>query len=380
MTLIAQGDGWHVRLATRADNDALVHLMREVPMEGLVSLAQDRSPDFFAADRAHEPGSAETGIAIDERSGEAVACGTYVMRDAWWPDGARRPVGYLFDVRIRPSHRKAKILPAWGKGAFERARHVHQTEVFLTSFVASNRRVRRAAAGDKPERADQPVTRPLTRYDLVSVQITRHRPRAHRDVRRATPADLDEIARFLAEGQRGRAFGYVLDRKALESRFETWPGLRIDDFRLAFDVKGALVGCCAPWDAAAVKRNMAISWHGPMRAYRVAYNAARAIHGGAPLPGPGEAFRFSTLSHVEVKDDDPEVMRALLADVLPDARARRQHFVGAMVVQGSPLARAFRGLLASRTRLILNATTLHDSPYAGVEFDARRPGFEMAIG
>lgn len=379
MTLVAQGEGWHVRLATRDDNDALVRLMREVPMHGLVSLAQDRSPDFFAADRTHAPGLAETGIAIDEGTGQAVACGTYVMRDAWWPDGERRPVGYLFDVRVRPSHRKARILPAWGKGAFERARRLHRTEVFLTSFVASNRAIRRATAGDKPERADQPVTRPLTRYDLVSVQVTRQRPRAGMDVRRATPADLDELARFLDEGQRARLFGYVLDRKALEMRVETWPGLRLEDFRLAFDRTGALVGCCAPWDAAAVKRNVCVSWNGPMRAYKAAYHATRPLHGGAALPGPGEAFRFSTLSHLEVRDEDPRILRALLADVLPDARAARQHFVGAMVVDGSPLARAFRGLLASRTRLILNATTLHDSPYAGVAFDARRPGFEMAI-
>lgn len=373
--LVAQGDGWHVRLATKDDNDALLRLMREVPMSGAVALAQDRAPDFFASNRLHESALVETGIAIDEASGEAVGCGTYVMRDAWWFDGARRRVGYLSDLRVRPSHRGARIVPTWGKGAFERARDRNATEVFVTSFVAKNWQMQGVAA----RQGEQPVSLRMTPYSMLNVQVAGPLPRVRGDIRRAQPADLDELARFLAEGQRTRAFGYVIDRKLIETRLATWHGLRIEDFRLAFDRRGAIVGCCAPWEATRVRRTIVEGWRGGLAAYRAAFNAAAPLLRAERLPGRGEPLRFATLSHLEVAGDDPAVLRDLVASCLADARERRLHFLGAMVVDGSPLERAFRGLLASRTRLVMNATMLPTSEWRRHDFSTSRPGFEMAL-
>lgn len=377
--VVARGEGWHVRLAGPEDNDALLRLMREIPMGGAVGLAQDRSPDFFASSRMHLPGFAETGIAIDETTGEAVGCGTYVMREAWWPDGERRPVGYLCDLRVRPSHRGARIVPAWGRGAYERARDRHDTHVFLTSFVATNPRMRGLATSRRAARSFQPVSLPMCGYSMVNVQVA-GRPRAPAlDVRQAEGSDIEALVGFLSQRQRARAFGYVFDRKLLETRLAHWAGLALTHFLIAFDTRGELVGCCAPWDASGVRRNLVTRWSAPLAAYRAAFNLVAPLARAQPLPAQGKPFRFSTLSHLEVRDDDPRVMRALLDAALREAHARRLHFVGAMVVDGSPMERAFRGRIATRTKLVMSATVLPESPWATHDFATTRPGFEMAL-
>lgn len=342
-----------------------------------MTIAQERSPDFFRLAKTHLPGLMETYVA--EARGEVVGCGTYVLRDAWMPDGTRGRVGYVCDLRLRPAWRSARVLPMMGRVAFERARDEHGVHVFQAAVLDGNRRVVRTATSRSVARAGQPIARLMTPYHMVSVLFAGQRMRAEGDVEAARPEDLDDVVRFLAERQRARTFGYVVDRKLLETRLTEWPGLGVQDFLLARDRSGRLVGCAAPWNPHAVRRNRVLGYGGPMRLFRAAYGAYARLRGVEPLPVPGEAFRMAFLTHMEVEDDDPRVLGRLVAAAHARLRPARLHALAVMVPRASPMQRALRGPWAHRTPLSLHALQLEGGPFAKEDLATTRPGFEMAL-
>jgi hypothetical protein len=100
---------------------------------------------------------------------------------------------------------------------------------------------------------------------------------------------------------------------------------------------------------------------------------------GSRLPAPGECFRFAFLTHLEVEDDDPAVLRDLLRAVYADLRPERLHFVAAMVPRGSRLSEAFRGFQINRTGMTLYGVHPRGSSWEDRSIDTRHPGFEMAL-
>lgn len=377
-----RGEGWSVRLATRADNDTLCALLREVPLPGPVALAQERDPDFFRLEDAHRPGLVETVVAHSEADGRLVGCGTYVVRDAWMPEGARGRVGYVCDLRVRPGWRGARVLPAMGRAALERARDVHGVHVLHAALAETNRRVVAAVQRGRPERLPMPVARRMTPYDMAAVQpMGRRAPRppAGVEVATGTRADVEEVAAFLARGQRGRTFGYVVDRKLLETRFQHWPGFGPESFLLLRDRSGRLVGCAAPWDPSPFRRTRVVAYSPAMRAYRALHAGLARLWGEAPLPAPGGCFRYAFLTHCEVEGDEPALLEALVGAALERLRGSGLHFLGVMAPRGSPLQRALRGPWVHRTRLCLHSLALPDGPFAATDFSTARPGFELAL-
>jgi hypothetical protein len=370
-----EAKGWRVRVASRDDNDALCALLADVAMPGAVALAQDRRPDFFALGDAFG-GPMETYVAEDE-AGQLLACGSVLVRDAWMPDGERGRIGYICDLRARPEHRGARILPELGRAALEHARDAHGVTLHQCALVDDNRRVVRAALERPAARGRQPLTRPMTRYAMVALQ---GRLRDDPHVETASSDDLDELATFLAQRASERTLGEPFDRKRLEARLAAWPGLRPESFHLVREARGAIVACCAPWAAMPLRRLRVAGYAGWMRPYRRAHDAVSRMTGAPALPAPGEAFRFATLSHLEVVDDDPRRLARLLRAASARTRERRLHFLAAMVPDGSPLRRAFRGRLATGTRMTLCTTALPDSPWAQAPpIESTRPGFEMAL-
>lgn len=368
--MIARGDGWTARLATPDDDAALRALVRSVPMEGAVTVAQEREPSFFALARA-TPGRCETFLAEDAE-GRVIGCGTLALREGWFPDGSWRGVGQVSDLRVLPAWRGARVLPLLGRAALERARDAHGVEVLHAALVDANRRAVRAVTGRSGAREGQPLARPMTPYHMLSLPPG---GRGDPSVERATPDDLDEVARFLDEGQRSRTFGHRVDRKLLESRLASWPGLRVEDFLLVRDGAGALAACAAPWDPSPLRSYRVLAYRGAARAYPW---LARLLPGPG-LPRAGERLRSVVLSHLEVRGDDPRLFARLLRAARAHAAPRRPHLVTSFVPLASPMRRAARGLLARRTPMTLFTLALPDGPWRGADFSTARPGFEMAL-
>lgn len=375
--IIHRGKTFVVRKASEADGPALCALFKKVHLKSDLDLAQERDPDFFALPRLHTD-RFDVWMGENDR-GTLGGCGTLALRPGWF-DGAIHNVGYLSDLRVVPGFKAPGGMPLMFKLALERARDRDGAELFYTVIFDSNRIARRALVGrDDRRRKDQPRYFAMTPFQMTSVQFTFKKGRPSRPITNATERDLPELVELLAAGGQRRTMGEVVSVELLQKRFATWPGLSLSSFLLARDATGRLVGACAPWDSEPVKRTRVLGYHGSMRWVRLGFDLGAKIFRYPALPEPGDCFRFAFLSHLEIVDDDPGVLRDLLLAAYGQLRDRGLHFMSAMVPTGSPLEPAFTGFSVTRTPMTIYAVTLPGSRYDGRDFRTLLPGFEMAL-
>ena len=379
------GDGWSLRLARPGDNAALCDLFASVHLKSALDLTQERAPDFFALPRMHQ-GSFDTAVGVatagrDRPAGTLVGCGTVVARDGWWRDRVVR-TGYLCDLRVAPGFRGGLHLArAYGR-FMDWIRAERGAELFTTVIFDANRQAIAALTARSDKRKDQPVYRPMTPFQMTSVQFTTRKPTPSGRVARAGADDRDVLVAFLARRSRSRLLGEVLTPERFAERLALWPGFSLEDFFVARAARGRgghITGCLAPWDTSPFKRTRVLGYHGQMAWVRRAFNLAARVRRFPPLPSPGACFDFVFLTHLEVEDDDPLVLRDLLLAAYAHLRPRGLHFMSAFVPRGSPLEVAFKGFTVNRTAMTLYAVHPPDSPWAGVDVATLHPGFEMAL-
>ena len=385
MDLTAEGPGWRLRLAEPADNPRLCELLREVHLAADLDLTQERDPDFFALHRMHG-GVADTWVGeVQSDDGWRIeGCGSVVVRDGY-VEGAVRPVGYLCDLRISHRGTRKRALPVVFGRVVGLARARHGVAAFHTVVFDDNVAARNALTRERKQRAGQPRYTPICPFDMAAIQLFRapfgpaidylgRRFRLARGVREARVDDLPDIAALLDRDARARPFGVPMDADTLARRLATWPDFAITDFRVC-EAHGRLVGCLAPWDTSSFKRTRVLGYHGAWADKRLWLDRGARSLRGTPLPEPGEAFRFSFLTHVAVEDDDPAVLRDLLSATLRDQAGLGRQFTALMVPRGSRLREALRGLIVQDT-----AMTIYDVAVGGAPAGPTlRPGFEIAL-
>lgn len=376
MDLIHRGPGYSIRRAKPDDSQALCDVVRKVHLRGALDITQERDPDFFALPRMHL--ADDTVWVVENDDHQIGACGTIVVRDAWI-DGRIARVGYLSDLRAIPGHRAARALAA---GYGQVMGHVAETlgaERFYTVIFDSNELAKQALVQRKKKvRKNQPIYQVMTPFAMTSVQFTRRKPKPSRTIRRATSADLDALVTFLAAQSKRRTMGYVFDQAMLEARFEHWPDFSIESFLLALDDGGRIVGTLAPWNTHPFKRTRVLGYHGHMWWVKTVFDLGAAVLRYPPLPKAGDCFDFVFLSHLEIVDDDPAVLRDLLLAAYAELDGTGLHFMSAMIPRGSPLQAAFSGFTVNRTDMTIYAVSMPGAEKRD-SWETMHPGFEMAL-
>lgn len=366
-----------VRRARPEDNEALCEVMRRVHMRGKLDLTQERDPDFFALPRMHQ---GEYAVYLAENpDGFVGGCGSVVVRPGW-VDGEPQTVGYLSDLRAIPGFRGARGLPKAYHQALIRAQQDHGAEVFYTVIFDDNEIAKRALLGlSKRKRRGQPIYRPMTPFNMTSLQFALPMRKPRKKVRRATPRDADALLAFLSTKAKRRMMGDVLTAERFTERLETWPDFSIESFFLALDAQDNIIGTAAPWNTHSFKRTRVLGYYDSMKTVKRLFNAGAAILRYPALPDPGGCLDFAFLSHLEIEDDDPWTLRDLLRAIYRDLSKERLHFVSAMIPRGSPLEHAYAGFITERTPMTVYSVTLSETRYADRDFSCGHAGFEMAI-
>lgn len=364
-----------LRRATRDDNAALLDLFGDVPMQGELVLATQRSPDYFALFDMQR-GDAE--VWVHGEQGPLDGMGAIHVRDGWL-EGRPCRVGYLGDLRTRFSARRSRGLARYFGPVLEETAERLGVDTFLTAVMASNATALQALVRRRPGREAQPHYTLLRRFSAVSLQfLFRRRPRPSVfTVRRATPEDVPAMAALLDADHRARPFGYRYDTGELQHRFARWPGLRVEDTYLAFDTGGRLVGCTSTWNPDAVKRYRVHAYRGGMRWVRLGWNAMAAVARARRLPTPGSDFRYFYLCNTSVRGEDPAIFRALLERVYADFHGQGFHFLTLYLGEDDPLAPALEGFLQRRLDFHLYAVTPASRPRD--TFPPGRTGFEICL-
>lgn len=325
------------RLATPEDNDKILELYRRLAMKGEgFNITFVKDPDYFRYLQYEAP--EHWVLLIENEDGMAEGMATLAMRPCY-VDGERDWVGHFSDLRfMRRRDRKTSF--DWKSFMADICARGHEIEEWhgcrrwLGSFVMANDFARKAfTAMDTPFDIS-----PVASYQMVNLLL--RRPFGNGKLRgltrkypvrieRATASSLEELKSFLDSQNRRRELGFVFEGPdgELERRFESWDEFCLEDFYLARDGSGALVGCLAPWDLSAGRRIVVDNFPASLA---VVAKMARGLN--MNVPTPGDELKILYLTTQEISHDlDPDQRRAVFAALVgalyEDDIVERYHMV-----------------------------------------------------
>ncbi len=371
-----------LRVAGDDDNARVLDLMGDVPMEGNLSIATERDPDFFALYRLQR-GDNRLWVYDSEDGGPLKGMGGVLVRSGYLDDVAQ-PVGYLGDLRTRGVLRERLAFPDVYAHLFQRTIDETGCQAFLTGILADNQAALRALSSSKTSRSAQPHYALLRRFDMANIHFVGRLPRRRRrgvTVSIANAGDVDAIVALLAKDHARRPFGWRFDDGEFQHRLAHWPGYSLDHTFVAKNEHGDVVGVVTCWDAAAVKRYRVQRYRGQMLWVKRALSGLAALNGSAPLPEVGRPFRYFYLCNLSVKDDNDAFAASVFAAIVDAVYAAYAdagfHFFAFPIFEGDGLAAQISGYMMRRMPFHLYAVTA--SSVARSAWPAGRPGFEMAL-
>ncbi len=317
--------GLTIRPAVQADHAALEDLFRATPMGSRIRLCFERDPDFFAGARvqAEEP----CVWAAFENGGRAV--GVFSAGTRRIGLGGGMPMRYLSDLRIHPDWQGSPLLAR----GFAVLRKVvfRPGEWAQTLVLEENVRAFEMLTG---RRGGLPEYRPAGRYVSWLLPTQRIARPSKYQVRRATRADLEAMQILLNASSERRSFAGIVNLVDLGK--PAWRDLTIEDFLVA-ECDGVIHGMMGIWDQSGFQRLRIQAYPPIIAALRPLWNSFASVR----LRRAGQVVPLRKATAIACENDDPEILRAMLAVAL-DEKDERLLLLG--LSAQDPLVSALRSL------------------------------------
>jgi hypothetical protein len=215
---------------------------------------------------------------------------------------------YLSDLRIHPDWRRGSVLARGFRILREKV--FAQGEWAQTLVLAQNSP---ALGFLRSRRAGLPEYLEAGLYKNWILPCQRVSQPTHR-VRKARPGDLPEIQSLLDVFSKRRSFSPVIDLTKIGAAYLN--GLEMDDFLVA-EGNGEIIGTMALWDQGGFQRLRVDGYSTGFSMARPFLNLHARLRGGAVFPAPGNAIPMLKASAIACADDDPAILRSLLAAAFP---------------------------------------------------------------
>jgi hypothetical protein len=318
-----------IRLATPADNAALLALAGTLALPGVVRIGVDRAPDFFALDRmvggtphamVVEADGRVVGFVdvcgIEARVGDLTVPAAQMslagMDRAYRAKGLFQPMLQDLEERLRAQDFRL----AWGVTNAHNARAREFVAIWPHGCFVGEPIDLHVLLGDPwPRRAPRAAIRAATDDDLPRIDALVHAHRAAYDVAPVLPG--------------GSVAGLA--------------GLRASDFLVACAGDRRIVACLALWDQHEWRRTPVVGYGAVMRVLRGFASGAFKLGGRAPLPEVGDSFRFCHVAFPAAEPGAERVFADLLHAAAHALRERGLHFLALGLPKSDPLTPAVAG-------------------------------------
>lgn len=360
------------RPATPADNAGLLTLAAYCPMRADISICVHRSPDFFALNRLEGD---DWQVTVVDAESDAIAGCIAMARRRVWLDGRSVDSFYVSDLKVHPEHRGTAVADALQRSVWEWCRATGPDLPALITVLVGNR------AMDRRIRAMRSMP-PLTRVGTVRVHTV---PLLRRvsplpgfpRVSRAGAEDVAELADLWSRVATERQFAAQFDAPGLARWIAAAPDLRLEDYLVARDGTGRIVGFLALWNQHRFKQLHVVGLSPRGRLFRGLFNTAARTRGARRLPPVGEAVRCLAAVHVCVPPDRPDVLRRLLLAAGHAAHGTASFFTIGLDAR-DPLASALAGLRSLPSDVELYATSANGK-FGGPRHGGRLFHFETSL-
>jgi hypothetical protein len=307
-------------IATPADDDDILRLLRDNPVPGSITISYERHPSYFHG--CGVMGDFHQTVLVRHRtSGELAGLGCRAIRRLFI-NGHATEVGYLGQLRADRRFQGRGLVTA-GFRYFRELDRDQRTNGYITTIIEGNR----VAEGVLVRRqsASLPLYREIDRLHTLALpaRAYRLRPRDGWELRRASEADLAAIISFLNSHGAGKQFFPVLQAGDFLPGSPRTRDLLPGDFLLA--LQGGRIGAVmALWDQSAYKQAVVRGYSGMLQWGRPLYNGLARCRGDKPLPPPGAPLSLASAAFTCIVDNDPVPFDLLVRGVCTLA-AQRGH-------------------------------------------------------
>ncbi len=315
MTPDTESKDLKVEEASEADSDALKAFTIKQPFltNYTIDLAINRRGSFFEKYRLQSDDFVTFKMIND--AGEIEGIASMVFRKTFL-NGEQTLVGYANDLRISNSRQAIvqwpeKLLPALTEAAQKR-----NCEYVFSVFNTNQMNAMNALIRPRSQRRNIP------RYYLYRKfkYITLHGKIPFSDLPflsslkmdRLTENDIEPLAHFLRSKTLHRPLSFAYTADLIQHRLKNWPGFHKENFILAKDARGNIVGSAAPWKASQVFNVNVLNYSGFGETIYAFSRWLSLFKFVKKMPRIGETLPLKFITHLHA--DNPDIFGALLAE------------------------------------------------------------------
>jgi hypothetical protein len=306
-------------LAKPEDNAALLEFSAKTDMPGAIRFSFDRSPDYLAALRV-EGCHSDVLICRENKTGRLVATGHRSVKRVF-VNGEPVTIGYLGGLRVEPGVRSASFLTR-GYAQLRELLAGHPSPFDLTTIMEDNFQARKVLLS---KRLGLPGYHDFGRFCCVALSLQENgnsRAGSRLSLRHATQADAENVVAFLNREGRSKQFFPEYCMEDFGCPGGLLSHLDWNDVFLAF-CGAELAGVLAAWNQQAFRRWRVTGYDRWLQLSRNVLNLAARLRRMPLLPKPGSPLNCFNLSLVCILDNDHEVFKALLDEII---RTRQDRF------------------------------------------------------
>ncbi|MDP8255030.1 MAG: GNAT family N-acetyltransferase [Candidatus Alcyoniella australis] len=344
------------------DNEALCRLSLRTPMESQVTVAIDRSPEFFSFYDLHGMFNVEFPEELQNDTELARKINSYTCTVAMHEgrlvgtlaiahrhvlfNGEPLVMAYPMDARVDPDYQHKGVLRSIGMYLPQAYPEV-EIDCIMGVILRGNRKAQGASQQTVPQHF---IGRPAGWFNLVQFSMYwPYRERKGLKIEQATEDDLDEIAQLLTEFYSDHNFAPRMDRAWLDDMLQRSKGYSVSDISLVRE-NGRIAALVGLWDQNPIRRMVVLRNTWPIR---LGIFAARLLHLLIPSPVPprtGKPMRSLFIKHIAHRPGHEQTLREMLKVLLNRTRrGRNHHFVWGSFYESSPLLPLFKGFSATRS-------------------------------
>ncbi|GAB2775007.1 GNAT family N-acetyltransferase [Salinimicrobium soli] len=347
-----------IRELDRSYNDQMLEILAASPMKTpVIEISFDRSPNLFLLNELWSQDYRYYGVFV---SNKLVGFGKHLQYQGYFNE-TEHTLSYFGDFCIVPRER--------GKGYYK------QLVEYMISTCLQKKSIGYTVIFEGNKKADSYFSnhryRNIPGFRKLSPTLTRTllitgRKDFKTDLTIRTAEEGDKKAILKCVMNEKKDLAQVFDRERFEKKISGNYGFSIQDYFLAYKAD-RLVGICGAWNMKGLKRTRVLRYKKKFLLIYFIYNLLSKLTGNKGLPRPGRSFNEVYLTDVWVRENDPEIFKALLFDIYKMARSNGQHLIHYGSTQNDPLLKAFKSFFSVSLKSSVYVSSLHPEKWNSIK-------------
>lgn len=247
-------------VAGENDSEKILEFFSKTTLPGDVEIRLRRMYNFFNYYRVQTDDFVTYLLLNEDKQIEAMAS---LLFHKAYIEGKEQSICYATDLRVSGNR---KAIMHWSQHflpVIEREREKRNCQFVFSSVASSQRQAYNALIRPRSLKRRIPRYHLFRKLQLVSIHglwPIHSKALPGIKMQKGTASELPQIANYLIQRYSERPMHGIGKTEDFMRVFNQWKGLRADDFIIARDHRGEIIGCCALWSSRNVQRYFASSY------------------------------------------------------------------------------------------------------------------------